>query len=467
MNKNLVLKVDNQCFQSTKYLNKIIGTIDIANIAKLINAVGLKANPRRAVTCNTTDQILDTIEFNPEMIRFRSKGILVASSECHKLERNRMNLTFGNVDVEGILDGGHNTLACGIHILEILNISEARRIKTWDEFYALWKAVFNEKSFNIINDKLKKDKEENPENVVQLPIEICFPTEEGYSSFEQNIYQISDARNNNTALTVTTKDNHKHRYDPIKKRLDSLVSKKVAWIDNDRTGIKKSIKTQDIIALTLIPLMALQKEGLLNEGLEKINPINIYSSKAKCVQTYRNLVMLECPKDKNGNEPSYQKMLENLESNELLMSAFSLMTLIPKLDDYLYINFPKFYNTTGKRFGSCPKVQRYSATEKGKQFVSRKQTSQFYELESDYKYPKGFYTPIVASLTALMHVKDNRLQWKVLDPEKFLEDNLPTILKDYFMFMESVNSDPQVIGKSPYSYALIEKDINLLLESEQ
>jgi len=463
MNKNLILKVDNQCFQSTKYLNKIIGTIDIANIAKLINAIGLTANPRKSKTCNTTDQILDTLEFNPEMLRFRSKGILVASSECHKLERNRMNLAFDNESFEGILDGGHNILACGLYILNILEISETRKIKTWDSFYTLWKTVFNEKSFDKINDKLKRDKEDKPENIAQLPIEICFPSEEGYSSFEQNIYHISDARNNNTALSVTTKDNHKHRYDSLKKRLDPLVSKKVAWIDNDDTGYKKSLKTQDIVALTLIPLNALQREGLLNKDLEKINPVNIYSSKARCVQTYRNLIMLESPNDKDGNELPYQKMLENLESNELLMSAFSLMTLIPKLDDYLYINFPRLYNMTGKRFGSCPKVQRYSTSEKGKQFTNRKQVSQFYELESDYKYPKGFYTPIVASLSALMHVKDNRLQWKVLDPEKFLEDNLPAILKDYFMFMESVNSDPQVIGKSAYSYALIEKEINRLL----
>ena len=57
--KNLILKVDNQSFQQTRYLNKIIGTIDLKNIAKLINAVGLEANPRKSKVCNTTQQCLN------------------------------------------------------------------------------------------------------------------------------------------------------------------------------------------------------------------------------------------------------------------------------------------------------------------------------------------------------------------------------------------------------------------------
>ena len=32
--KNIVLKVDNQSFQETRYLNKIIGTIDLKNPSK-------------------------------------------------------------------------------------------------------------------------------------------------------------------------------------------------------------------------------------------------------------------------------------------------------------------------------------------------------------------------------------------------------------------------------------------------
>ena len=100
-NKNLVLKVDHQSVQHTRYLNKIIGTIDLKNLAKLINAVGLEANPRKSKVCNTTDQIRDTLEYNPAMFKYSSKGLLVSSSECHKLERGRLNLTYNNESIEG------------------------------------------------------------------------------------------------------------------------------------------------------------------------------------------------------------------------------------------------------------------------------------------------------------------------------------------------------------------------------
>ena len=464
-NKNIVLKVDNQSFQETRYLNKIIGTIDLKNLAKLINSVGLEANPRKSKVCNTTDQIRDTLEYNPAMFKYSSKGLLVSSSECHSLERNRLNLSYTNTSIEGILDGGHNTLACGLSILEMLQISDdvILKIKKWDQFIELWKEVFNEKSFDKIDQGLD-GKEKDLESIAQLPIEIIYPTEEGYSRFEENIYFISAARNNNTALSVTTRSNHRHYYDTLKDRLDSYISEKVTWKDNEDTGHKSPIKSQEIIALSLVPLMTLQKAELLPEKLDKINPVSLYSSKGKCVQIFDNLIKLLNPANEEGREPSGDDITTNLESNELLMSAFEKMVLIPKLEDYIVINFPKVYNKTGKKFGKCPKVQRYSSTEKGPEFTNRPQKTQYYEMSTDYKYPKGFYTPIVASLNALMHIKNNRLEWRVSDPEAFLEDNMHSILKNYFLFMESHNSDPQVIGKSAFSYEMIESEINKILQ---
>jgi hypothetical protein len=236
------------------------------------------------------------------------------------------------------------------------------------------------------------------------------------------------------------------------------------WKDNDTIANGKIIKSQDIIALSLIPLITLQKNNLLHENLPKINPVNIYSSKAKCLQTYDNLIKLESSDEESEDDLDYEDMLKKLESNELLMSAFSIMHDIPSLDDYLYLNFPKFYNKTGKRFASCPKVQKYSKTEKGKNIINRKQFSTFYELESEYKYPKGFYTPILVSLNALLEVRDNKVRWKVSDPKNFLENNLDDILTSYFQFMADFNSEPQVMGKSSSLYSMLETKIELALK---
>ena len=122
------------------------------------------------------------------MFKYSSKGLLVSSSECHKLERNRLNLAYVNESIEGILDGGHNTLACGLSILEMIGISDerVRKIKTWDQFIELWKEVFDEKSFEKI-DQSFDDVNKDPESIAQLPIEIIYPTDEGYSRFEENI----------------------------------------------------------------------------------------------------------------------------------------------------------------------------------------------------------------------------------------------------------------------------------------
>ena len=58
------------------------------------------------------------------------------------------------------------------------------------------------------------------------------------------------------------------------------------------TRINRKYLKMVIFTLSLIPLITLQKAGLLNEKLEKINPISLYSSKGKCVQIFDNFIKL-------------------------------------------------------------------------------------------------------------------------------------------------------------------------------
>jgi len=402
------------------------------------------------------------------MLKFKSKGILVAASECHNLgERNRINLTFENQNFEGVLDGGHNMLACGLHILGIIGISEEKRrsIKKWDQFESLWKDCFKEESFSYIDDKINSNID-NPELNALLPLEIVYPTESGHSVFEQNIYYISDARNNNTALTLQTKSNHKGHYEIIKESLDELVNKKVMWKDNEEVQGKNPIKSQDVIALSLIPLIALQRIGKLPESLDKINPVVLYSSKAKCVQIFDNLIDTITPRNDEDVEATAEQKYEALLANDLLVSAFSLLIDLPSLDDFIYTNFAKFYNKTGKRFANCPKVKKYNPKEKGANFTNRKKITTYYNQESEYNFPIGFYTPIVASLHALMKIDGDKLSWAVKDPKKFLQDNLSKVMEGYVEMMDDFNSDPQTIGKSSSIYRYVEREFLYLLPKE-
>ncbi|SMN16497.1 hypothetical protein CRYPA_276 [uncultured Candidatus Thioglobus sp.] len=91
--------------------------LDARNFAKLIDAVGLTVNPRKSRVGKITNAIQETLELSPELFRFKSKGLLVSTSSCIELERNRFDLSFEEEQYEGVLDGGHNMLAIGLHLL--------------------------------------------------------------------------------------------------------------------------------------------------------------------------------------------------------------------------------------------------------------------------------------------------------------------------------------------------------------
>lgn len=64
------------------------------------------------------ESIQDSIECGPELFPFKTKGILLASSRYENLDRDRVRIHFDSRNIEGILDGGHNTLVIGLLILK-------------------------------------------------------------------------------------------------------------------------------------------------------------------------------------------------------------------------------------------------------------------------------------------------------------------------------------------------------------
>src|SRR3546814_8357820 len=61
------------------------------------------------------------------------------SSDVCSSDLNRFELTFDNPESEGILDGGHNMLAIGVHMLAaVADERELGRISLWEEMKDLW-----------------------------------------------------------------------------------------------------------------------------------------------------------------------------------------------------------------------------------------------------------------------------------------------------------------------------------------
>ena len=444
--KTLTIKLVEACYQHHNRVNKIIGKIDARNISKLISAVGLTANPRKSKVGKITRAIQETLETSPEMMVFKTKGLLVATRECRPLERkNRFSLSISETDYEGLLDGGHNLLAIGIYILTDLKkaypeikITEERisKIKIWNDFIALWNEV----------DSDLRDESVDSLNF-QTPIEIIYPSEIEIPRFSETVFEISDARNNNVSLSETTKADHRKYYEILKKSLDPEVSKKIEWKDNE---LGNAIKAQDIIAMSLIPFLAIQREKAL-DGLPQINQVNLYSSKANCVKTMNEILRRELEKN------------ENQIKNPLMISAFKMLEDLPRIYDVLYREFPKSYNAISSAFGNISSVKIYDKNKKaGGSYLRNPPLSKYYRNHCKYQFSDGFIVPIFASLQAMMGMKKGKVAWLVENPDQFIKDNLTEFVEN---FIESTIKDndynPNVVGKSKGGYLQIAQSIEM------
>ncbi|MDB5710527.1 MAG: hypothetical protein JWL96_2597 [Sphingomonas bacterium] len=98
-------------------IKRYTGFVRGRDLYALFDHVSLEANPRAAKVGSVTSAILESLRETPELFPFKSKGILIGTSGYEALQRNRFELNFEDPESEGILDGGHNMLAIGLHML--------------------------------------------------------------------------------------------------------------------------------------------------------------------------------------------------------------------------------------------------------------------------------------------------------------------------------------------------------------
>lgn len=418
----IVLKTQQHTVFTFSNINKVLCTINAENIAKLLSRVNLTANPRESKKNKVTTAIIETLSLAPTEMVNRTKGLLVSTHKCKPLERGRFELSFEDEKTDGVLDGGHNLLAIGCFLLEQYYESLGEvpsaitKISCWDSFNKVW--------FQHINDKNIFPNLMNFINTQEflVPVEIIYPNNDKLD-FAEIVFEISDARNNNSPLTAGTKADHKGHYDTLKSFLDPELADLVAWKDNEPG---KRIKREDIVALSLIPLIALQRKGLLKDNISTINPMLIYSSKAKCTEIFSEIF------DEHKQNPS-----------AAITNALRLMKDIPKLHDLVYLHFPHAYNSYSPGFGRISSVKKIPEG-------SKKALSKFYRYESDYKYPDGFIIPFISSLHTLIDIKDDgHVSWKVNIEDFIKNDSL------YRMLVSTIKDnhfEPNSVGKSGAAY---------------
>lgn len=444
MSNTLILKFEKSAEQEFGSVKRIVGLVAGRSLIKLIDNVGLGANPRSAKTGSVTSEIISSLEQSPDLFPFMTKGILLGTANYAELERQRYKITFDDSEVEGVLDGGHNTLAIATHILKESGVGEReiRSIRTWDDLKTVWQKYRSE----VDSPKVDLD--------FVVPVELLVPLNiediDSVVQFNTSLLDICAARNNNVQLTEETKANKKGFYDNIRDFLPEDLEQQVEWKTNDGGRIK----VRDLVALSWVPLSMLN----LPENV-KLNPVQIYRSKAACTSSFNKLMA----------DSSITKVIDGGYSHELhnqgVKSAFKILGSLPNLYDQLYKDLPESYNKAGGNFGRISSVKMYDAsrfTEKNPKYLKSQPTTPYYKVPVSYTCPDGFLVPLLYGLRALMKISDDRITWKV-DPSTFLRNNLTEIMKSYKLVIEMASWDPQRVGKNMSAYDFAESAIQAQL----
>jgi hypothetical protein len=421
--KNLIIRLnDSNSLQISREgvkINKIVSSISPLTFIRLLNRADNKVNPRIAKVNRITKSIHETLEICPELLWLKSKGILLATESCKILQRNRVEITLDDPDYEGIMDGGHNTFAIAIYIIDKLF---DEKIKDWDDCKQFWKENFDE--------IMKRYEEREAEFQFSIPIEIIMPNDENGSLEEYYDYisEICSARNNNIQLSETAKGNQVGFYDYLKKLLDKEFE--IIW----KTGDQGKIKSEDVISLAALPLIFLRNNDLLPEDLKGLNKINIYSQKSKCIDFFNSVI--------ENKEVSNTVNGKHDLKNNYVKSALSLTGDILKFFDRMYVEFPNLYHKAAPgKFGRISSV------------IMKPSRVPFHTVgdESEYQYSFGFFYPLISGLTSLMEIDriNQKVKWKI-KPTKL--DLLELDLTQYVNIIKLVNFDPQKIGKGEVFY---------------
>lgn len=436
----ITIRMEQAATQTYGFITRVFGLVRLKGLIQLITDLDLEANPRDSRVSKVTNDIRESLEKTPETFPYKSKGILVASSNYSLKDRGRYELSFENPQVEGILDGGHNTLAVGLHILELalgddFTVIE-KDIKLWDDFKKAWDS-------NI--DRIKTYRESLDDNDDSLnsfvPVELLLPSDPDdeicVEDFNRALLEICAARNNNAQLRTEAKANAQGYFEGLKSQLPKEISDRVEWRPNEGGDIK----TPDILALSWIALSFYGKQFKDQDDklVESVSMPQIYASKGECVNRFERLMSShEVSEVKGGN------FKRDLKSAEVL-SAFKITGDLPELFDLIYELFPDTYNSQDGKFGRIKEVKKMNG--------AKVKTTKFTKRGIAWKYPEGYIVPLVAGLRALM-AKDESgiLKWRVANPSQFIRDNFALVVSSYKGVIELVDYDPQKVGKAAAAY---------------
>ena len=441
MSKQLILKIDQCSEQEYGPVRKIIGLLGPKAFAHLIDVADLSANPRSAKKGAVTEDIESSLRETSELFPAKTKGILLASSSYRVLERQRYQLTFVDPDTEGLLDGGHNALGIGRHILRQAGLSETdlNKVRDWESFERAWKV--NRQAVSDIEDLL----DFHVPVEVQVPVRMSDPA--AVDEFKSSLLEIGSARNNNVQLTEETKANKQGLYEYLKECLPPEISDRVEW----KANAGGEIKVREVVALCWIPLSLLE----LPSGI-RVNPNQIYRNKGVCVEAFNKLLKHE--EVSTTVEGGYDYAI----FNESIKSALRVGATLPGIYDEIFKRFPDAYNKSGGSFGKISAVKIFDpekSKESNQKYLRARPKTPFLREDVSYTCPDGFVVPFIYGMRSLMKVDPSGIVVWQKDPHEFIKSGMVNAMKSYRLAIELGDWDPQVVGKKISAYDFAESAI--------
>lgn len=433
----MMLKFEQSSEQFTGSIKRVVGFVRVRHLAGLITSVDLESNPRSSKTGAITEAILESLDRTPETFPSKTKGILVGCSSYRARDRQRYELTFTEPILEGILDGGHNALGIGLHILKAAGVPEkvTSRIKLWTDFKDVWT-----EHLDVIEKAVTAS--ELTELDILVPVELLVPTDPDDTAvvddFTASLLDICAARNNNAQLRAETKANQSGYFETLKEVLPAGIADAVEWKTNDGGRIKAA----DIVALSWIPMSLLDlPDDEDGRPVEAPVPQNIYRSKGDCVTRFERL--MSSPDVTAAEDGQYRRTLKSPQ----VRSAFEITAKLVELYDHIYARFPDAYNANDGKFMRITAVKKMNNSD-------RKKYTKYLHKQVATAIPEGFVVPLVFGLQALLEVDATGcVRWRT-DPDAFLKANLTSIVGDHKSAVALLDYDPQKVGKAPEAYRM-------------
>lgn len=485
------LKIQNASLLKGDKLTKLSGLLSADMLVRMMDEVSLKPNPRSPNVNKITRAIDETLEQEPELLQYKTKGILMAG-EYRGRDGETFVIDFQKPVYGGILDGGHNFFALVRTLLiEAVKVlyptmgatdkrkrKEAKKVRSWRDLVDIWQlegakvGAFVAEATGHGGDKKAGVKLHRKLSFL-VPVEVLSPSEGiPAKAVGEIIHSISVARNNNVQLKDVAIAQHKGSYDYLKHVLPDGLNRKIQWKSGEN---QCPILPTKIVSLAILPIEKLAQAGVFREietavqatlqtdgdgtdtfHLPAVHRKSIYTSTAGCVSAYSQLVDAVSNLADNGADDDDLK--------QTVVDSLAVVAEMPDVWDALEERFEDLFGAVsgavGKQYPELP-CNKKGPTKK--EVPTRFQTRQI----QPGRFPActGFLAPLFAALVGGSLVFDKegrRVVWSIHPSILVKELDAPSseflvMLEDYVRLMDSqAGYDPSKFGKTQAVYDMFE-----------